>query len=88
MWEVAGDEGVAHELAGGGNGDEEFEAIGETCGDLSNICDEDVAIDDCKSISLGSLPKSISGKITVRKVGVILVVVFPDEIETLRKSIA
>ena len=37
MWEVAGDEGVAHELAGGGNGDEKFEAIGEARGDLADV---------------------------------------------------
>ena len=66
MWEVAGDEGVAHELAVGGDGGEEFEAIGEARGDLADVRYSNLPVNRRYAIGFGSFPKSVAGQVSER----------------------
>ena len=66
MWEIAGDEGVAHELAGGGDGGEEFEAIGEARGDLTDVRYSYLPANRGDTIGFGSFPKSVTVQVSER----------------------
>ena len=76
--EIAGDEGLAHSLAGGGDGGEVLEAIGEAGEGLILIGDAEVAADDGVSINFQRLPETVAGEVAEWQLGVVLVVVFAD----------
>lgn len=86
--EVTGDEGRAHELAVGGDGDDVLEAVGEPGEDLANVGNPDFAVDGRGAIALEGLPESITCQKAERQIGVVLVVVFADEQEASGETIA
>ena len=86
--EIAGDEGLAHELAVGGDGDEVLETIGEAGEDLADVGDADFPVDGRGAIALEDLPESVARQIAEGQVGVVLVVVFSDEQEAGGEAVA
>ena len=87
--EIAGDEGLAHELAVGGDGDEVLEAIGEAGEDLADVGNADFTVDwRGGTVVLEGLPESIAGQIAERQIRVVLVVVFFDQKEAGGEAVA
>ena len=76
---IPGDEGIAHELAVGGDGDEVLEAIGEAGEDVADVGDADFPVDGRGAIALEGLPETVACQIAEGQVRVVLVVVFFDE---------
>jgi len=88
VWEVAGDEGLAHELAIAGIGEEELEASGEAGEDFADVRNADFTADGRGAIGLKSLPESIARQKTEWEIGVVLVVVLADEEESSGEAVA
>ena len=86
--EVAGDEGLAHFPAVVGDGDQEFKAVGEAADDLTDVGHADLPADRGDSIRLQRFPEPVAGEVTEGQVGVVLVVVFPDDQETGGEPVA
>lgn len=86
--EIPGDEGLSHELAVGGDGDEILEAIGEAGEDLSDVGDPDFAADGGFTIGLEGLPESVTNQVAEGKIRIVLIVVFLDEQEAGGEAVA
>lgn len=80
MREIAGDEGLAHELAIGGIGEEELEAIGEAGEDFADLVDERRGLErDAGACVLDPCPPKALGLEEEKRVSrCVLVVVFAD----------
>ena len=85
--EIAGDEGLAHELAVGGDGDEVLETIGEAGEDLADVGDADFPADR-RAVAFKGLPETVACQIAEGQIGVVLVVVFLDEQEAGSEAVA
>ncbi len=87
---VTGNEGLSHELAVGGNGDEVLKAIGEAGEDLAKIASQQWRIDRAglAIFLLPRLPESLGLQVVERVVRRVFVVVFPDDIETNSEAVA
>lgn len=88
MRKIPGDEGLAHFSAVFGDGDEEFEAVGEAGEDLADVGNADFPANRGGAIRLKRLPKSIPGEIAEGKVGVVLVVVLLHDQEAGCEAVA
>lgn len=90
MREVAGDEGLAHELAVGGDGGEVLEAIGETGEDLADLIDERRGLErDAVAFILDPcLPEAFGSKIVEWVFRRVLVVVFFDQLKAIGEAVA
>ena len=90
MREVAGDEGLAHELAGGGDGGKMLEAISEAGEDLAEIVDERRGAEGQAGVSVldPCLPEAVGLEVVERVLRGVLVVVFADEQETSGEAVA
>jgi len=86
--EVAGDKCLAHFSAVFGDGDEEFEAIGEAGEDFADVGDKDLPANWSDAVGFNGFPKPVSGEIAEGKIRVVLVVVLADEIETGGEAVA
>lgn len=86
---VSGDESLAHFPAVFGNGDEEFEAVGETSEDLTDITDERLGLQglDSRGAVPGRLPKAILAQVEEWILRAVLIIVFPDDFEPRRESV-
>lgn len=47
IWEAARDDGLAHELPVGGDGDEILETLGRVCEGIADVGDADFAANGC-----------------------------------------
>lgn len=90
MRKVAGDEGLAHELAIGGNGEEELEAIGETGKDFADLVDEwrGLERDAGACVFDPCLPEALGLEIVEWVFRRVLVVVFFDQKEAGSEAVA
>ena len=88
VWEVAGDQGLAHLPAIFGDRDQEFEAVGEVGEDLADVGHADFPADRRDTIGFEGCPKPVAGEIAEGKVRVVLVVVLADDIEAGGEPVA
>ena len=79
--EIAADEGLTHQLTVGRDGDEELETISETREYLAEVRNANLATDGRGAVGFGRQPESVTGEIAEPQIGVVLVVVFPNESE-------
>lgn len=79
--EIPRDEGVAHEMAVGGDGDEVLETIDEAGEDLIDIGDADFPANRCGAVAFKCLPETVACQIAEGQIRVVLVVVFADKQE-------
>lgn len=87
---IAGDEGLSHELAVGGNGDEILEAIGEAGEDLADVLDGGRGLEGSLAAAVvdPSLPETVCLQIEEWIFRSVFVVVFADEEETGSEAVA
>lgn len=87
--EVAGDEGFAHFPAILGDGDEEFETVGEPGEYLADVADERLGLQgfDSGGSMPGRLPEAILAKVEKRIFRAVLIIMFPDDFEPCRESV-
>ena len=86
--EVAGDEGLAHELAVGRDSHEELKAIGKAGEDPAGVSNPDLPVDRRVDIAFKDLPESIPGQVAEWQVRVVLVVVPAHEEESGSEAVA
>lgn len=86
---VTGDESFAHFPAVFGDGDDEFEAVGETGRDLADVADEWLGLQ--RFYSRGAMfcrqPEAILAQVEERILRTVLIIVFPDDFEPCRESV-
>ena len=90
MRKIAGDEGLAYELAIGGIGEEELEASGEAGEDFADLVNERRGLerDAVASILDPCMPEALGLEIVKWVFRCVLVVVFADEQEAGGESVA
>lgn len=88
MREIARDEGLAHELACGGDGGEVLEAVSETGAGLILVRDAEIPADDGGAVLFQGHPEAIAGEVAEGKLRVVLVVVFADKEEAVGEAVA
>jgi len=88
--EIAGDKRLAEDLAGGGDGGEVLEAIGEAGEDLADLVDERCRLERQTGLFIldPRLPKTLGLEIIERIFRRVLVVVFPNQTEAGGESVA
>lgn len=88
--EIAGDEGLAEEIAGGGDGGEMLEAISEAGEDLAHLIDKGRGLERQAGASLldPCLPEALGLQVEEGVFRRVLVVVLADEQETGGETVA
>ena len=86
---VAGDESLAHFPAILGDGDEEFEAVGEPGEDLPHVAYERLGLQGLNSVGAmpGGLPEAILAQVEEWVLRAVLIIMFPDDFEPCREPV-
>lgn len=89
MGKIAGDEGLAHFPAILGDGDEEFEAVGEPGEDLPHVAYERLGLQglDSGRAMPGCQPESILAHVEEWILRAVLIIMFPDDFEPCREPV-